>query len=232
MSNVNLNLYRIFCKVAQSKSYSEAAEKLGSSVANVSTQISNLEEQLNLKLFNRESKGVTLTTDGQELYDIVNKSISSFDFAEKMAKDKNDMESGCLKIGCASHFTSYYLMEKIEKVKKDFPKLNVKIVCDFCSSDQRFAYSFLQILPHDRHPCCSAIHFPLSGHVRDLHPLERAHGAQTQKMQVPERTCIFITLTTLTDHCIYIRSVHHNQPVSSRLPAPSSQLPFLQKVHR
>ena len=32
MSNVNLNLYRIFCKVAQSKSYSEAAEKLGSSV--------------------------------------------------------------------------------------------------------------------------------------------------------------------------------------------------------
>ena len=130
MSNVNLNLYRIFCKVAQSKSYSDAAEKLGSSVANVSTQISNLEEQLNLKLFNRESKGVTLTTDGQELYDIVNKSISSFDFAEKMAKDKNDMESGCLKIGCASHFTSYYLMEKIEKVKKDFPKLNVKIVCE------------------------------------------------------------------------------------------------------
>ena len=130
MSNVNLNLYRIFCKVAQSKSYSEAAEKLGSSVANVSTQISNLEEQLNLKLFNRESKGVTLTTDGQELYDIVNKSISSFDFAEKMAKDKNDMESGCLKIGCASHCTSYYLMEKIEKVKKDFPKLNVKIVCE------------------------------------------------------------------------------------------------------
>ena len=45
MSNINLNLYRIFCKVAQSKSYSEAAEKLGLSVPNVSTQISNLEEQ-------------------------------------------------------------------------------------------------------------------------------------------------------------------------------------------
>ena len=42
-------------------------------------------------------------------------------------------------------------------------------------------FFFLQILPRDRHPCCSAIHFPLSGHVRDLHPLERAHGAQTQK---------------------------------------------------
>ena len=130
MSNINLNLYRIFCKVAQSKSYSEAAEKLGLSVPNVSTQISNLEEQLNLKLFNRESKGVTLTVNGQELYDIVNKSISSFDFAEKMAKDKNDMECGCIKIGCPSHFTSYFLMEKVEKVKKDFPKLNVEIICE------------------------------------------------------------------------------------------------------
>ena len=130
MSNINLNLYRIFCKVAQSKSYSEAAEKLSLSVPNVSKQISSLEEQLNLKLFNRESKGVTLTSDGQELYEIVNKSISSFDFAEKMAKNKNDMESGCIKIGCPSHFTNYFLMEKIERVKKDFPKLNVEIICE------------------------------------------------------------------------------------------------------
>ena len=55
------------------------------------------------------------------------------------------------------------------------------LICDFCSSDQRFAYSFLQIPPHGRHPCCLAIHFPLPGHVRDSHPLERAHGAQTKK---------------------------------------------------
>ena len=55
------------------------------------------------------------------------------------------------------------------------------LLCDFCPSDQRFAYSFLQIPPHDGHPCCSAIHFPLSGRVRDLHPLERTHGAQTEK---------------------------------------------------
>ena len=50
MSNINLNLYRIFCKVAQSKSYSDASEKLNLSVSNISTQITNLEEQLNLKL--------------------------------------------------------------------------------------------------------------------------------------------------------------------------------------
>lgn len=130
MSNVNLNLYRIFCKVAQSKSYSEAAEKLNLSVANISMQITNLENQLSLKLFNRESKGITLTEDGKELYDIVNKSISSFDFVEKLAKDKNDISSGSIKIACPSHFTSYFLMDKIEQVKKDFPELNITIICE------------------------------------------------------------------------------------------------------
>ena len=34
---------------------------------------------------------------------------------------------------------------------------------------------------YSQRTCCSAIHFPLSGHVRDLHPLERAHGAQPKK---------------------------------------------------
>ena len=55
------------------------------------------------------------------------------------------------------------------------------LICDFCPSDQRFAYSFLQIPPRDGHPCCSAIHFPLPGCVRDFRPLERAHGAQTKR---------------------------------------------------
>ena len=56
------------------------------------------------------------------------------------------------------------------------------LICDFCPSDQGFAYSFLQIPPHDGHPCCSAIHFPLPGHVQDFHLRERAHGAQTKRM--------------------------------------------------
>lgn len=130
MSNINLNLYRIFCKVAQSRSYSDASEKLDLSVSNISTQITNLEEQLNLKLFNRENKGVTLTEDGKELYEIVNSSISSFDFVEKLARDKNNISNGCIKIGCASNLANYFLMEKIEQVKRDYPKLHVKIICE------------------------------------------------------------------------------------------------------
>jgi len=130
MSNVNLNLYRIFCKVVQAKSFAKAAELLDLSAANVSTQIANLEEQLNLKLFNRETRGVSLTEDGKELYDVVSNLISKFDFAEKLAKDKNNIETANIKIGCPSHLTTYFLMDRIEQAKKDFPELAVTVICE------------------------------------------------------------------------------------------------------
>jgi len=130
MSNVNLNLYRIFCKVVQAKSFAKAAELLDLSAANVSTQVANLEEQLNLKLFNRESRGVSLTEDGKELYDVVSNLISKFDFAEKLAKDKNNIETANIKIGCPSHLASYFLMDRIEQAKKDFPELSVTVICE------------------------------------------------------------------------------------------------------
>ena len=69
------------------------------------------------------------------------------------------------------------------RTSSSFADLSIfpSLICDFCPSDQEFAYSFLQIPPHDGHPCCSAIHFPLPGHVQDFHLRERAHGAQTKR---------------------------------------------------
>ena len=64
-------------------------------------------------------------------------------------------------------------------VLQAYPSEN-SLICDFCPSDQGFAYSFFQIPPHDGHPCCSAICFPLSGCIRDFHPQEPAHGGHTK----------------------------------------------------
>ena len=130
MTNINLNLYKIFCTVATSKSYSEASEKINLSVPNISTQISNLENQLETKLFNREKDGVKLTEAGKELYDIVSKSMLAFDYGEKMLKEKNDLSNGKITIGCPSHITIYYLMDCIEKAKKEYPGLSIKLVSD------------------------------------------------------------------------------------------------------
>lgn len=128
MTNINLNLYKIFCAVATSKSYSEASEKINLSVSNISTQILNLENQLDVKLFDRQNNGIKLTEKGQELYDIVSKGMLAFDYGEKMIKEKNDLSNGKITIGCPSHITAYYLMDCIEKAKKEYLGLNINLI--------------------------------------------------------------------------------------------------------
>lgn len=135
MSNINYNLYKIFCAVATSKSYADASNKLNLTPANISVQINNLENQLDVKLFYREKDGVKLTEEGKQLFEIVNKSISSFDFAEKIIKEKNDLANGTINIGCQSHLTNYYLMDYIKKAKDDYSNLNIGLVCGAASNE-------------------------------------------------------------------------------------------------
>lgn len=111
MSNINLNLYKIFCAAASSKSYSKAAEKVNQSVSNISTQISNLENQLDTKLFYREKGGIRTTEAGQKLYEIVSKGMIAIDYGEKMLKQKNDLDNAKIAIGCQSHIATYFLMD-------------------------------------------------------------------------------------------------------------------------
>ena len=55
-----------------------------------------------------------------------------------------------------------------------------RLICDFCSSGQRFAAGFLQIPPHDGHPCLW-LTLPPDGRVRDLHPRVSRHAGRTSR---------------------------------------------------
>lgn len=58
ISDINLNLYRVFYVCAKSKTFSEASQKLCVSQPAVSKEIKELEKLLNVKLFHRDSKSV------------------------------------------------------------------------------------------------------------------------------------------------------------------------------
>ena len=71
--NQNLSLYRIFYTVAQTGNISRAAEELFISQPAISKSISKLENNLNSILFKRNSRGVTLTPEGELLYNYTKK---------------------------------------------------------------------------------------------------------------------------------------------------------------
>ena len=62
---IDFELYRIFVAVAKEENITKASEQLSISQPAITKQIKNLENQLSVKLFERKSKGVSLTQEGE-----------------------------------------------------------------------------------------------------------------------------------------------------------------------
>lgn len=127
-TNINLNLYKTFLVVAKSKSLSDASNKLNIEKPSLSRNIKQLEDTLGIKLFYRDSKGMKLTAEGEELYEFVDKSLSLLETGEKIVQEKNDLSTGEITIGSLSHLSAFYVMDCIEKAKKDYPNLKIELV--------------------------------------------------------------------------------------------------------
>ena len=128
MNNINLNLYRIFYTVAKSNSLIEAANKLYISQPAISKDIKKLEEELNTKLLYRKNNGIILTKEGEEFVKYLNMAFGILNVGEEILKQKNDLSSGTLAIGCPSHISSLFLMEIIQEFKKVYPSIKIEIM--------------------------------------------------------------------------------------------------------
>ncbi|MDR0491649.1 MAG: LysR family transcriptional regulator, partial [Oscillospiraceae bacterium] len=88
--DINLELYRYFCEVAKVGNVTKAAETLFISQSAVSQAIIQLEDKLGCKLFNRNKRGVTLTSEGDVLYSYASNAISIIkNGQEKMSSMKS-----------------------------------------------------------------------------------------------------------------------------------------------
>lgn len=125
---INLNLYRIFYYVAKEGSISAAAKKIYVSQPAISKSLKKLEELLNVDLFYRTLTGVQLTEFGETLLFYVENSYNSLLTAERTLLESKALERGKISIGVPSHIGSFFLFEYIEKFKKNYPNIKIKIV--------------------------------------------------------------------------------------------------------
>lgn len=124
---VKLDLYRIFCEVAKVHSFSRAAASLYMTQPAVSQAIMQLEEELGIRLFIRTSKGVTLTDEGQLIFEYTSSAINLINSGEmKLAEIKN-LAAGELKIGVGDTISRYYLLPYLEKFHRLHSNIKLKI---------------------------------------------------------------------------------------------------------
>lgn len=124
----DLNLYRVFYIVAQYKNISHAAEKLYISQPAVSKSIKNLENYLNIKLFTRNSKGVILTKEGEELFSHIEKAYKELSLGEETINKLKNKEMGTINLGISSILGKNYFIPKLEKFITTYPNFKIKII--------------------------------------------------------------------------------------------------------
>lgn len=127
-SDINLNLYKIFYEVALSGSISDASKKLFITQSAVSKAIKKLEEDLNTSLFYRNSKGVKLTDNGEELLFYVEEAFNNLITAERTMLESKTLNKGKIAIGVPSQIGSFYIFEDITNFHKKYPNIEITII--------------------------------------------------------------------------------------------------------
>ena len=128
MSNVSLELLRLFCIVAETGKIYKTAERLYISQPAVTQSIKKLEDELGGALFYRTPKGVVLTEQGKSLYSFIKPSIDALENAPKKFSQYVNLEEGSLKIKCGSTLSEIVLFKPLEKFMRNYPKISVDVV--------------------------------------------------------------------------------------------------------
>ncbi len=127
--NQNLSLYQIFHAVARHGNISRAAKELYISQPAISKSIRRLEESLQVKLFTRSSRGVTLTEDGALLYEQVQEAFRALDQAEQTLQRRHSLGIAQLRIGVSTTLCRYILLPYLQKFVQEYPHVKVTIHC-------------------------------------------------------------------------------------------------------
>ena len=121
---MNISIYRSFLTLVQCKSFTQAARILNFSQPTISNHISALEEIYGVTLFAREGKSIYLTAAGNAFVPIAKKMVAEYEsgLAEMAAFHEEGMQ---LKIAVSTQFINLYLIPVLDKLKKEFPELEI-----------------------------------------------------------------------------------------------------------
>ena len=125
---VRLELYRVFLEVAKQGNISAAAQNLFISQSAVSQSVKQLEEQLQVRLFSRSTRGVSLTSEGKLLLEYVSHALGLLQSGEEKIAASRQLLTGELIIGASDTVTKTYLLSRLEAFHKDYPDIRIRIL--------------------------------------------------------------------------------------------------------
>ena len=119
---------KVFCTVAETKSFSKTSEIIHLTQPAVSLQIQAIEEIYETKLFDRSSSTVTLTPAGEVLYKYAKEILALYATAEKVIGKLTGLVKGSITIGACSNIGNYLLPSVITDFRKTHLKTKIHLL--------------------------------------------------------------------------------------------------------
>jgi LysR family carnitine catabolism transcriptional activator len=127
INDINLRLFQTFLAVASEGSFRLAGEKLNRAHSAVSIQIRQLEDQLQVKLFERTTRSVKLTEEGAKLHDSLRRAHIEILHGLREIREAADLKRGQISLASSSHLASIYLPKILTEFVRQFPEIAVTI---------------------------------------------------------------------------------------------------------
>lgn len=118
---------KVFCDLAETESFTKAAQINAITQSAVSQQISSLEKQFKSLLIERSKKKFRLTREGQVLYEYSKQIIQTYDGLHSKLQEIKDIISGTVRVATIYSIGLHDLPPYIKKFLKNYPTVNVHV---------------------------------------------------------------------------------------------------------
>lgn len=124
-----MNFYQLECfvRAIEHGNFAEAASDLYVTQPTMTYQITNLEEELNVRLFYRTKRGVVPTKAGLVFYEDAKSLLARYSQAVERVKSVEAEAGQVLNIGFSRYPDNYEFMASIQKFRNQFPDITVNM---------------------------------------------------------------------------------------------------------
>ncbi|MEP5151768.1 LysR family transcriptional regulator [Planktotalea sp.] len=128
MNKLDWSLVRAFLAVAETGSLSGAARSLSQSQPTLGRQIKLLEDQLGLRLFERQPRGYVLTPTGESLLEPAKAMRTAFGQLSLRAAGRDDRMQGTVRITASEVMARHALPQIIADIRNAEPDIQIELV--------------------------------------------------------------------------------------------------------
>lgn len=123
----NFKLLSAFVAVAENASFRKAADQIHLSLPAVSMQIKQLEEGLGVTLFQRTTRRVELTHEGEQLMISARKAMAELDGAFLKMQQVADLRRGHLSLACVPTIAGTRLPSPLTQFARQYPSISIHV---------------------------------------------------------------------------------------------------------